>query len=322
MQSPTTMRSDSSSSLDVEPKDDDLFRIRSDIEKDFQPRGKSTEDKEYQQNLHSTVATGSRCETLQRIVTGRSAHSNIPSGPPPDGGPQAWAMAVMSHFVIWNSWGYIQTFGVFQTYYTTALHESPSSISWIGSVQIFFLFIIGPLSGRATDAGFFRPVFVAGLVFQLLGVFMTSLSRTYWQIFLAQGICQGIGNGLQFVPTVSLLSTYFDKNRSFAIGIAATGATTGGMVMPAMVQQLLPQIGFGWTVRALGLVMAVLGITAALVLKTRVPPRKSGALVEWSAFTELPFALFCIGMFFNFWGVYFPFYYVSSFLPSLILYHL
>jgi MFS family permease len=140
---------------------------------------------------------------------------------------------------------------------------------------------------------------------------MTSISTTYWQVFLAQGVCQGIGNGLQFVPTMGLLSTYFDKNRAFAIGIAATGATTGGMVMPAMVQQLLPKIGFGWTVRALGLVMAVLGITAALFLKTRIPPRKAGPLVEWSAFTEVPFLLFCIGMFLNFMGVYFPFYYVS-----------
>jgi MFS family permease len=163
-------------------------------------------------------------------------------------------------------------------------------------VQIFLLFILGPFAGRATDAGYFRPVFIFGLVLQLLGVFMTSISTKYWQIFLAQGICQGFGNGMQFVPTMSLLSTYFAKNRSFAIGIAATGATTGGMVMPAMVQQLLPKIGFGWTVRALGLVMLVLGTTAALFLKTRIPPRKGGPLVEWSAFAEPPFLLFCIGM--------------------------
>jgi MFS family permease len=185
---------------------------------------------------------------------------------------------------------------VFQTYYTATLHESASTISWIGSVQIFLLFILGPFAGRATDAGYFRPVFIFGLVLQLLGVFMTSISTKYWQIFLAQGICQGFGNGMQFVPTMSLLSTYFAKNRSFAIGIAATGATTGGMVMPAMVQQLLPKIGFGWTVRALGLVMLVLGTTAALFLKTRIPPRKGGPLVEWSAFAEPPFLLFCIGM--------------------------
>jgi MFS family permease len=114
---------------------------------------------------------------------------------------------------------------------------------------------------------------------------------------------------------MSLLSTYFSKNRAFAIGIAATGATTGGMVMPAMVQQLLPKIGFGWTVRALGLVIAVLGVTAAIFLKTRIPPRKAGPLIEWTAFTELPFSLFCIGMFLNFWAVYFGFYYVCFPLP-------
>jgi MFS family permease len=214
--------------------------------------------------------------------------------------------------VIFNSWGYIQTFGVFQTYYLTILDESPSTISWIGSIQIFLLFVLAPFSGRATDAGYFRPVFVIGLLMQLLGVFMSSLATKYWQVFLTQGVCQGIGNGLQFAPTMSLVSTYFDKNRSLAIGLTAVGAAIGGLVLPAMVQQLLPRIGFGWTVRALGLVVAVLGISAAIVLRTRVRPRKAGPLVEWAAFKEPPFALFSIAMFLNFWGVYFPFIYVSN----------
>ena len=88
-----------------------------------------------------------------------------------------------------------------------------------------------------------------------------------------------------------------------------------------MVQQLLPEIGFGWSVRALGLVVAVLGISAAIVLRTRVPPRKTGPLVEWAAFKEPPFALFSIAMFLNFWGVYFPFIYVSNTLHDRQCHH-
>ena len=32
---------------------------------------------------------------------------------------------------------------------------------------------------------------------------MTSLAKTYWQIFLAQGICEGIGMGTIFMPAVT-----------------------------------------------------------------------------------------------------------------------
>lgn len=32
---------------------------------------------------------------------------------------------------------------------------------------------------------------------------MTSLAKTYWQIFLAQGICEGIGMGIMYMPAVT-----------------------------------------------------------------------------------------------------------------------
>lgn len=240
----------------------------------------------------------------------RSTSSWIDPGPPPDGGLRAWTQSAMGHLVVFNTWGYINSFGVFQTYYVTALNHPPSDISWVGSVQIFLLFFVGTFSGRATDAGYFRVVITAGSVLQLLGVFMTSLCTRYWQLLLAQGLCTGLGNGLLFCPILSLLSTYFSKRRSLAIGIAASGSATGGLVFPVIVQQLLPKIGFAWTVRVLGFVMLALQALTLAFSRTRLPPRKSGPLVEWGAFKELPYLLFSIGMFLNFWGLYFAFYYV------------
>ena len=135
----------------------------------------------------------------------------------------------------------------------------------------------------------------------------------YWQLFLAQGICTGLGNGLVFCPSLSVLSTYFSTKRGLAIGIGASGSATGGIVFPVIVQQLLPKVGFGWTVRVLGFVMLALQAIALVFVRPRLPPRKSGPLVEWAAFRELPYTLFSIGMFLAFWGLYFAFYYVGSF---------
>lgn len=254
---------------------------------------------------------------LSRIITGRSATSFVDPGPPPDGGVTAWTQAFMALLVLTNSWGWINSFGVFQTYYTSTLGHPPSDISWIGSVQTFLLFFIGTFSGRATDAGLFRPVFIAGLCLHLIGVFTTSVCTKYWQLFLAQGVCTGIGNGLQFCPTMSLLSTYFSTNRSLAIGIAASGTGVGGIIFPIIIQQLLPRIGFGWTVRALGFIMTGIGALTIAFLKTRIPPRKSGPIIEWAAFKENTYRLYLIGMFLNFWALYFAFFYVSESLACL-----
>ena len=255
---------------------------------------------------------------LIRILSRTVSRISIDTGPPPDGGLTAWTQACMGHLVVFNVWGYINSFGVFQAYYVSALKHPPSSISWVGSTQIFLLFFIGTFSGRATDYGLFRITFLTGSVFLLLGVFMTSLCTEYWQLFLAQGVCTGIGNGLLFCPCLALLSTYFSTRRAVAIGIAASGTATGGIVFPVIVQQLLPKIGFPWTVRILGFIMLALQATSFTFLRTRLPPRKTGSIVEWAAFTEMPYLLFSIGMFLCFWGLYFAFYYLPSFGRDII----
>ncbi|KEQ78397.1 MFS general substrate transporter [Aureobasidium pullulans EXF-150] len=232
---------------------------------------------------------------------------------PPDGGLTAWTQALMGHFVCFNTWGYISSFGVFETHYSSTLSLSSSAISWIGSIQTFLIFFVGVFSGRALDAGFFRLVFFLGAVLQLLGVFMTSLATSYWQLILAQGVCTGVGSGMMFCPSMGLVATYFSEHRVFVLAFCLLGSGTGGMIFPAIVRQSLPVLGFGWTVRVVGFVMLALTVPAMILFRVRVPPRTSGALIEWSAFKEPAYSLFCLGMFLNFWALYFGFFYIGTF---------
>lgn len=54
--------------------------------------------------------------------------------------------------------------------------------------------------------------------------------------------------------------------------------------------------------------------TAIIVALARPRPasRIKGPIVEWSAFRELPYTLFAIGIFLALWGVYFAYYYVRT----------
>lgn len=228
---------------------------------------------------------------------------------PPDGGLQAWAQVIMGHLVLINSWGYLSSFGFFQSHYTTTLSVTPFAISWIGSVQICLVYLVGTFSGRALDAGYFHAVLGLGSL-QVFGIFMTSISTQYWQLFLAQGICKGLGDGLVFCPTVSLVATYFSKKRSLAMAVTASGGATGGIIFPLIAQQLLPKIGFGWTVRVMGFVVLFNAVVSMTIARVRLPPRRAGPLIEWAAFREPSYTLFCFAMFFNFWAVYFAYFYV------------
>lgn len=266
--------------------------------------------------LHRTTSRASN--RLDRVLTTRSITN---PGPPPDGGVKAWAQVACGWLVIFTTWGWVNSYGSFQTYYTLNLNESASTISWIGTIQNWFTFFVGAFSGRLLDAGLFLPTLIVGSVLQIVGIFLMSISTKFWHLMLTQGLLTGLGGGIFFTPSMGLIATYFSKRRAFAIGIATTGNSAGGMIYPVIVRQLLPQLGFAWTTRVLGFLN--LGLLALVVafMRPRLPPRKSGPLVDWSAFAEKTYAFFVAGLFFVIWGIYYTFYYVSSSPSRLNLLH-
>ncbi|WPG97552.1 aspyridones efflux protein apdf [Acrodontium crateriforme] len=241
-------------------------------------------------------------------------------GPPPNGGTKAWTQAIMGHLVAMNTWGFLTSFGAFQTYYQSTILKtsSPSDIAWIGSFQLFLIFAVGAFAGRALDAGLFRPVYISGCLLLLLGVFMTSLASNYWQIFLSQALCSGLGSGLMFTPSIGLVATYFSTKKVFIMAFYLTGAGTGGMVFPAVVSHLLPRIGFPSTMRVLGYIMLGTSALTISLFRTRLPPRTTGPLVEWGAFKERTYVLYVTGMWFNFFALYFAFFYVGAYGRTII----
>ncbi|KAF1918692.1 major facilitator superfamily domain-containing protein [Ampelomyces quisqualis] len=272
------------------------------------------------QTHHTSQAHDSKNPVLNlaKTITARSNASVIDPGPPPDGGTKAWTQALMGHLVVFNTWGMISTFGVFQQHYTTDLHLEPSAVSWIGSMQMLGHFSLGMITGRMFDAGYFYWSVIPGMLLSALGIFTTSLCSRYWHFFIAQGLVNGVGNGLQFAPSLALVSTYFACNRGVALAVMATGSATGGLVYPTVARQLLPRIGFAWTVRVMGLVMLAMGSLYCSLLKPRLPPRRFGPLLELSAFREAPYSLFLIGVFLICLGQYFVFYYISSFATNIL----
>ncbi|KAF9885959.1 hypothetical protein FE257_012134 [Aspergillus nanangensis] len=244
--------------------------------------------------------------------------ANAISSPPPDGGIQAWLQVVMGHLVLFCTWGFINSFGFFQAHYEETWQVSASQVSWIISIQVFLLSFIGSFSGRLMDAGYYRYCLIGGFTFQTVGIFMISLCRHYWQVFLAQGVCCGIGDGLLFCPTNALIATYFAKRRSLALGIVLTGSSTGGLIFPLVVQQLLPKIGFPWTIRCLGFIVLFCFAVCLTLARVRLPKRIGGPLMELSAFKEVPYSLFVVGIFLALWAVYFSYFYIDTFALKVI----
>jgi MFS family permease len=224
-----------------------------------------------QSNLTLTRTKSRPTDTLARISTHLTTHSIIDPGPPPDGGFRAWSQVFCAWLAIVNSWGFVNSFGAFQPYYETMLPENASTVSWIGSLQACLLFGLGIFSGRALDRGWFRPTVALGIVVQLIGIFTMSAAHSYWQLLLTQGFCTGIGGGIFFVPIMGVCATYFAKNKGMALGIVTSGTAGGGVLYPLVVRQLLPTVGFGWTVRVVGFMNVVSLAICIAFMRPRLP---------------------------------------------------
>jgi MCP family monocarboxylic acid transporter-like MFS transporter 3 len=239
-------------------------------------------------------------------------------GPPPDGGAQAWLQILAGHLVNALTWGYGASFGIYQLHYTTTLSLPESQIAWIGSVQVFFTFFLATFSGRFADAGYAQHTTLLGSILIVLGTFMTSLATEYWQIFLAQGICTGLGMGTLYMPAVVVIGSYWKERRAMAFGLAASGSGTGSILFPLIVQHLQPTIGFPRAVQVQGYIALAFAIVINLLLRPRLPPRKAGPLVEWKAFLEPTYILFTMGVFLIFWALYFCFFFINTYGTSVV----
>ncbi|SAM83860.1 related to MCH4-monocarboxylate transporter [Ustilago bromivora] len=232
-----------------------------------------------------------------------------------DGGTVAWLQVVASFLLFFNSWGLVNTYGAYQTFYHSHLlaNESDSSISWIGSVQAFLLLLFGLLTGPLYDRGYLRALNIAATILIVLGMMMTSISRHYYQIMLAQGVCTGLGMGSIFIQSVAILSAYFTERRALATGIAVCGSSLGGIIYPIVFQRLQPTIGFGWATRVLAFIVLATQSVAVVLMQQRpgTTTTRPRALIDLSALTEPPMLVFSFAALLAFMGLYIPYYYIA-----------
>ncbi|KAF2086791.1 MFS general substrate transporter [Saccharata proteae CBS 121410] len=259
------------------------------------------------------VGNGAKEDGSHQQEPAQKVHSINNAASIPDGGLRAWLQVLGAFFLFFNSWGIINTFGEYQTYYESGILASSTSsdISWIGSVQAFLLMLVGAACGPIYDAGYFRELLLVGSFMTVFGQMMLSLCTKYWEVLLAQAFCIGIGTGCLFVPSVAILSTYFTSKLATATGLAASGSSLGGVLYPIILHRLIGQIGFPWATRVIGFIILVTLAVPNLVMKVRVRPSSRRKMVDLPAFKEPPYLLFVLGGLVGFMGLYVAFFYVQ-----------
>ncbi|KAK9441950.1 Major facilitator superfamily domain, general substrate transporter [Metarhizium brunneum] len=254
-------------------------------------------------------------------VNGSPAEDASPSPTSPRIGRRRWLQILSTFIVFMNTWGFLLTSGAFQAHYELFLirDQSSSNIAWISTTSAFLVFAAGIVTGPLYDRGFYKPLLVAGSLLQVFGFMMLSISTEYYQLFLSQAICIGIGSGIVFTPSVSAAAACLPNpaTRAKAMGLMACGSCVGGIVFPTMFRALVPRVGFPWTVRSIGFLILALYLLSYLVLidgrrkTSRAPVIRR--FFDISAFTDLPFMLLSIASVFSATAFYIPLLYLPLF---------
>ncbi len=110
---------------------------------------------------------------------------------------------------------------------------------------------------------------------------------------------------MYYFPLMSVIPTYFNRNRGAAMGIVVSGAGVGGLVLSPVFHVLLTRVGIRWSLRVLGLWNFALSIPIVSVLKKHGAAGATGqtrvsmAIVKRGTFVlqacHLLLCLFCRG---------------------------
>lgn len=163
------------------------------------------------------------------------------------------------------------------------LHEefgwSLSQISGAVSLMMLSTAACMPIAGRLVDRWGARRVLLPSLIILGVAFLLAPFIRSYWQ-FLALYLVMGtLAVGTNSVAYMRILSSWFDRRRGLAIGIAGSGTGLGFAYVPALSALLVAQ--YGWRGCYIGLGAILLFVTLPLVFFVlKETPEEVGLCVD------------------------------------------
>jgi MFS family permease len=157
-----------------------------------------------------------------------------------------WRMVAVAFFVDFVAVGFFfYSYGVFFKAIATEFGDSRLSVALGMTVTSAVGAIAAPLVGRALDRFPLKRVIGVGATSMALGFLGLSQVDTQLQFYLVLGVFIGFGaSSMGNLATSKLVANWFDRKRSTALGVAATGVSLSGVVMPYVSAEIIAN--YGW----------------------------------------------------------------------------
>ena len=167
---------------------------------------------------------------------------------------------------------------VFTKPFGTALNATPAAIQITFSILIVLQTFFSPFQGWLIEK--FGPKLLISLGCALAGLswVLASQATSLTTLYLSYGILAGLGTGIVYVGVVGLMVGWFPDRRGFAAGMVAAGYGMGAIATNAGIINMMAAEGYQATLVRFGLIIGVVGVIAALGLKSPPPGTRAVTL--------------------------------------------
>jgi MFS transporter, OFA family, oxalate/formate antiporter len=152
----------------------------------------------------------------------------------------------------------------FQTTTGAALPAIQFTISLVIVLQTFS----SPVQGFLVDKFGPRALIAVGAAMSGAGWIASSKIATLEGLYLTYGLLCGVGTGIVYVGIVGLMVKWFPDRRGLATGVVAAGYGFGAILTTNPIYTMIQSVGYQQTLVIFGAIFAVIGVLAALGMRT------------------------------------------------------
>jgi len=187
---------------------------------------------------------------------------------------RSWVVATAAFVAVSVVFGIVRSFGVFFDAMAEEFGSGHGATALVFAVTASLYFLLGSVTGPLADRIGPRPLIAFGALSVAAGLIATAAAQTVWMGYLTFGVGVGVGFACVYVPALSTVAGWFERQRTAAIGTVASGGAVGVLVASPISAALIEAIGFRETYVLFGITAAVVLLACAWAIE-RAPARRT-----------------------------------------------
>jgi len=185
----------------------------------------------------------------------------------------------------------------------------PLDYAFVGGLQFSLSMLVAPLVTPIIRKFGTQVPMLIGVALQAAGFIGASFATKISHLYLTQGVLLGLGVGFIFVPVTQILSQWFSKKVTLAIGIGSAGSGVGGILFSFGIQAMIDNISLAWSLRITAVICVVMNLLAVALIRNRhaaIRPPQLGfdtkllvrydvlLMLAWGFITMLGYIVLCV----------------------------